>query len=92
VISDNFQLRLEGGNATLKAIYKIFDRMREPEFWTDRSVWGPITAGLPEYRLSKFQRALPPAFSEEMLIGYLLDVEGTRRLVNSGRDAVGVLL
>jgi ATP-dependent Lhr-like helicase len=60
--------------------------MRTDTFWTDRSVWGPIFAELPEYRLSKFQKALPPEFSEEMVARYLLDVEGTRRVVGVERQ------
>jgi len=82
VTSDNFQLRLEGDSVTHKAIEEVIERMRAPEFWSDRSVWGPIAAGLPEYRLSKFQRALPPQFSEEMVKDYLLDLTGTRRVID----------
>lgn len=81
VVADNFQLRLEGDSVTHKAIDEIIERMRTPAFWTDHSIWGRIMGELPEYRLSKFQRALPEEFSEEMVGRYLLDVEGTRRLV-----------
>ncbi|MDH5674422.1 MAG: DEAD/DEAH box helicase [Myxococcales bacterium] len=81
VVADNFQLRLEGDSVTHKAIDEIIERMRTPAFWTDRSFWSRVMAELPEYRLSKFQRALPPEYSEEMVAGYLLDLEGTRRVV-----------
>ncbi len=81
VTSDNFQIRIEGDSVTHKGINEVVDRMRSPEFWVDRSVWGPIVGELPEYRLSKFQRALPPQFSEEMVMDYLLDLDGARRLV-----------
>ena len=83
VTSDNFQLCLEGDSVTHKAINEVIDRMRESEFWSDRSVWGAMAADLPEYRLSKFQRALPPQFSEEMVMHYLLDVNGARRVLES---------
>jgi ATP-dependent Lhr-like helicase len=85
VVADNFQLRIEGDSVTHQALFEIIDRMREERFWSDRSVWGPILADLPEYRLSKFQKALPQEFSEEMVARYLLDVEGTRRVVGTPR-------
>jgi ATP-dependent Lhr-like helicase len=83
VVADNLQLRLEGDSVTYKAIDEIIERMRQPGFWTDRSVWSRVMAELPEYRLSKFQRALPADFSEEMVGRYLLDIEGTRRVVGA---------
>jgi ATP-dependent helicase Lhr and Lhr-like helicase len=83
VVADNFQLRVEGNSVTPQALSEILDRMRTDAFWNDRSVWGPILAGLPEYRLSKFQRAMPSECSEEIVARYLLDVEGTRRLVTA---------
>lgn len=81
IVADNFQLRIEGDSVTPQALFEIIDRMRTDAFWSDRSVWGPIFADLPEYRLSKFQKAMPQEFSEEMVAKYLLDVEGTRRVV-----------
>jgi ATP-dependent Lhr-like helicase len=83
VTLDNFQLRIEGDSITQNGVNDVIDRMREPEFWSDRSVWGAIVAALPEYRLSKFQRALPPQFAEEMVMNYLLDKEGARQLVET---------
>ncbi|MFO8072037.1 MAG: hypothetical protein R6V85_09205 [Polyangia bacterium] len=38
---------------------------------------------LPEYRLSKFQRAMPGAASLEMVGGYLLGVKATRKWLES---------
>ena len=81
VTSDNFQIRIEGDNLTHDRIIGIIDQMRAPSFWKDRTIWGPIIGNLPEYRLSKFQRALPAHFSDEMVVEYLLDLEGTRKLV-----------
>jgi ATP-dependent Lhr-like helicase len=71
VSSDNFQLRIEGNTVTHKGIKEVIQRMHEPEFWADRSVLQLILAALPEYRLSKFQRALPAEYSEEMVTQYL---------------------
>jgi len=83
VIPDNVQLRMEGDTVTLPRVHKVIDRMRQPGFWSDRTVWDSIIAALPEYRLSKFQRALPPQFSEEMVRDYLLDIKGTQRMIDT---------
>jgi ATP-dependent Lhr-like helicase len=83
VVADNFSLRIAGASVTAQAVLDVIDRMRTEAFWRDRSVWGPIFAGLPEYRLSKFQRALPEEYSEEMVASYLLDVPGARRVVGA---------
>ena len=79
--SDNFQVRLERDSATHRTFSEVMDRMGENGFWSDKSVWSPIAADLPEYRLSKFQRALPAEFSQEMVVDYLLDLNGTRSFV-----------
>ena len=81
VTSDNFELCLDGDSVTHKAINEVIERMRTPGFWSDESVWSVIADDLPEYRLSKFQQALPPEFSEEMVREYLLDLDGTAQLV-----------
>lgn len=83
VVADNFQLRVEGDSVTPQALVQILDRMRTDAFWSDRSIWAPILGNLPEYRLSKFQRAMPSECSEEIVARYLLDVDGTRRLVTA---------
>ncbi len=83
VTPDNFQLRIEGSHLGYTQVNDVMDRIREPAFWSDRRVWGSIVAALPEYRLSKFQQALPSRFSEEMVMDYLLDVKGARRLVEA---------
>ena len=72
VSSDNFQLRIEGDNVSPKAFNEVIHQMRKREFWTDKNVWDEIVATLPEYRLSKFQPALPPRFAAEMVMEYLL--------------------
>lgn len=87
VVADNFQLRLEGDSVTFDVIDEILVRMQSPSFWTDRKVWSQIFSELPEYRLSKFQRALPPELSEEMVARYLLDIPGTRRLAESRQSS-----
>jgi ATP-dependent Lhr-like helicase len=53
-------------------------------FWKDEGLWRAILARLPEYRLSKFQRALPAAQATEMLGAYLLDAAGTAAYLRAG--------
>jgi ATP-dependent Lhr-like helicase len=85
VVADNLQLRIEGNSVTAGAIFEVIDRMADDAFWTDRSVWGPIFGSLPAYRLSKFQRALPDEYGEEMVARFLLDVPATRRFATAAR-------
>ncbi len=49
------------------AIDAVVDRMAGEAFWNDAGAWRAIVARLPEYRLSKFQRALPEAASVELV-------------------------
>jgi ATP-dependent Lhr-like helicase len=87
VVADNFQLRVEGESVTPQAILEIVDRMREDAFWNDPKLWSQVLGDLPEYRLSKFQRAMPQEFAEEIVGRYLLDIEGAKRFVRDGKGA-----
>jgi len=78
VMSDNLLLRIEGDGVTHGAIDDLVNRMTGEGFWKDQGVWRAILARLPEYRLSKFQPALPDNASREMIGAYLLDMEGAR--------------
>ncbi len=78
VVASNFSLRIEGDGVTHGTIDEIANRMASEAFWMDEGVWKAIRARLPEYRLSKFQPALPDACASEMLGAYLLDVAGAR--------------
>ena len=78
VVADNLLLRIEGDGVTHAAIDAVADRMTTEEFWADAGMWKAIVARLPEYRLSKFQRALPEAASVELVGRYMLDAPGTR--------------
>jgi len=53
--------------------------MSQPGFWDDHETRHVIMSRLPEYRLSKFQRALPDDASVEMVGRYLLDIPATQR-------------
>ena len=83
VVADNFQLRMEGDRVNYQRVNDIIERMRGAELWSDKGLWETVVSELPEYRLSKFQRALPARFSEEMVMEYLLDVKGARRMVEA---------
>lgn len=53
--------------------------LRNPETWdADASHWATITDGLPNFRLSKFQRALPDWAVREMMVDFLLAPDATR--------------
>ncbi len=78
VVADNFVLRIEGDGVTHGTVGAVIARMAGETLWKDDGFWREILARLPDYRLSKFQKALPDAASTEMLGAYLLDVDGTR--------------
>jgi ATP-dependent Lhr-like helicase len=78
VVADNLLLRIEGAGVTHGAIDAVVDRLAGKELWNDAGMWRAIVARLPEYRLSKFQRALPEALSVELVGGQMLDAAGTR--------------
>ena len=47
--------------------------------WQDDALWSTIAAGLPGYRLTKFQPLMPPWVEREVISRYLLDVPGAGR-------------
>ena len=83
VVADNFLLRVEGDGVTHDTVGAVIDRIAGDAFWSDADAWRAILAKLPEYRLSKFQQALPEAASREMIGAYLLDAAGTRRFLGT---------
>ena len=54
-------------------------RLRQEDLWQDEQLWAGIAAGLPGYRLSKFQPLMPPWVEREVISRYLLDVPGARQ-------------
>ena len=75
VIADNFSLRVEGNGVSIGTVKKAIERM-DDGYWGDETTREKLLARVPEYRLSKFQRALPPKFEVEMVGAYLLDFDG----------------
>lgn len=81
IVADNFSLRISGKGVSGESVRKAIDGMRADGFWDDQETREKLLAKVPEYRLSKFQRALPPKFEVEMVGDYLLDFEGTKGFV-----------
>ena len=78
VVADNFGISVRGGADRARVAEAIW-QLSVPEFWDDSALWGEVAAGLPNYRLSKFQSLMPPWVEREMLASALLDIEGAWR-------------
>ncbi len=81
VVADNFSLRISGKDVSGATVREAIDAFRADGFWHDDETKKKLLAKVPEYRLSKFQRALPPRFEVEMVGDYLLDFEGAAGFV-----------
>ena len=68
--------------ASFEGLRHCVTAMAEDSFWNEERR-GSLTNALPDYRLSKFQRALPAPYAAEMIQEYLLDLEGAVRLSQS---------
>ncbi len=83
VVADNFSLRITGSGVSGETVRKAIDDLRVDGFWEAPETRTNLLAKVPEYRLSKFQQALPPKFEVETVGEYLLDFEGAERFVRS---------
>ena len=81
IVSDNFGLKIEGSRLSPKSLYAAIAKMSTDDFWSNSSSKHFIRAQLPEYRLSKFQIALPDDYCSEMVSDYLLDIPGAVRFL-----------
>ncbi len=81
VAADNYRLKIEGDGVAFSTVEAAIRAMGDPGFWADPARNVAILRQLPDYRLSKFQRALPARYSVEMVGEYLLDTPGTVRLL-----------
>ena len=77
IVADNFKLKIEGSGLTDQSLRQIIFNLRTKDFWQDSSTQSFIRANLPQYRLSKFQLALPASYSLEMIEYYLLNIAKT---------------
>jgi ATP-dependent Lhr-like helicase len=81
--SDNFRLKFPEGEVTPRELREALERLADPCFWEEPELRERLPSILPEYRLSKFQRALPHKWAMEMVKRYLLDVPTTLRFLNA---------
>jgi ATP-dependent Lhr-like helicase len=84
VVADNFQIRVEGSSVNVNELSDMIRRMSAPGFWADSSLQRRISAALPNYRLSKFQPALPPEAAAELVALGLLDFQATCVFLEAG--------
>lgn len=76
IVADNFKLKIEGNSVSPTTLSLAINQMNNNAFWSEPSIKRFIFEQLPEYRLSKFQQALPESYSLEMISDYLLDIPG----------------
>ena len=81
VVPDNFALKIQGDGVSIEAVHRVLAEMRSASFWEAAETRRHLRSLVPEYRLSKFQRVLPERWQVEMVGAYLLDFEGTARLL-----------
>lgn len=81
---DNTGVRIDGDGVQWSTLSPVFKELERFSFWEDEEVWKALLARLPEYRLSKFQRAMPERAAREMIGEYLLDWERARECVRGG--------
>ena len=83
VVADNLHLRVEGDGVSDEILRDQIRTIAAPEFWFEGKTRRKILHKLPEYRLSKFQRALPDHHAVETVGAYLLDFDGTAKWLAS---------
>ncbi|MEQ1501358.1 MAG: DEAD/DEAH box helicase [Myxococcota bacterium] len=86
VSTDNLGLSFKGGDR--RTFAELRGRLADIEFWRDERLWNDVAAGLPGYRLSKFQALMPKWVEQEMLASFLLDIEGAWRWLSGSAVAV----
>lgn len=86
--ADNFRVRLDAP-VDPRELSEALQVLAGQVFWQAPETRERLLANLPEYRLSKFQRALPRRFAMEMVFDYLLDVERTVALLGGPGGAPG---
>jgi ATP-dependent helicase Lhr and Lhr-like helicase len=84
VIPDNFSIRVEGDGVTDESVRETLRAIAAPAFWSSPETRAKLSAMVPEYRLSKFQHALPDRWQTEMVAAYLLDFDGAAQVATVG--------
>lgn len=85
VVADNFEIRVEGSAATREIVESTVRAIAVPGYFDDVERVERLRAGLPPFRLSKFQPLLPARLAREVIGRYFLDFEGAARFA---RDVV----
>jgi len=81
--ADNFRLRLAEPTPP-QELRQALQQLATTDFWQSPATREALLSNLPDYRLSKFQQALPRCFAVEMVEDYLLDVDTTRAFLLQG--------
>ena len=87
VVADNFVLRIEGDSVEPGSLTAAIGAIGTRAFWDEPRNWNDVVSRMPEYRLSKFQRAMPDWAASEMIAGYLLDVDGVVRFLTGDHSS-----
>ncbi len=74
VTADNLSLRVE--STTPSTFREALASLATRSAWDEPAFAKNLRRKLPDYRLSKFQPAMPEAMAREMVAAYLLDVDG----------------
>ena len=82
---DNLHLRLSGQSIPGPELSAVLARIADPKVWED-GLEDVVRQRCPDYRLSKFQRALPEWAQREMVEDFVLDVAGAQKV--AGRRAM----
>ena len=75
---DNFWVEVTGEGLDEQSWGELMAQLRGDGFWEDEAVWVALCERLPQFRLSKFQRAMPEWAVREMLGEVLLDAGRAR--------------
>jgi ATP-dependent Lhr-like helicase len=87
IAADNFKLKIEGDSVGQATLGLAIAQMKTAAFWENPSTQQFIQNQLPEYRLSKFQRALPEAYALELISHYLLNIPETVQFLQRMKSA-----
>ena len=79
ISADNFTVRIRGDALNGESFDAARATLHTEALWQDDALWATIAAGLPGYRLTKFQPLMPPWVEREVISRYLLDVPGAGR-------------
>lgn len=77
IIVDNFRIRIQGSGINSDSLKQAILQMSYQNFWNSFLMIDFLQDQLPEYRLSKFQLALPKKAALEMISDFLLDISET---------------